>query len=158
MFVTFLEFAIVNVVMANYHPISLEEMHDFLTPKGFRRAEFPGTREIVFAKRVDVDGLPLSLRVYTGIEPNGASRTVGNDAIRVVLYWRNPLGEIKKVASSKRVHRVKGWMKNLDERLDSLKPGPKCECGAPMVLRKGKNGEFYGCASYPVCKQTKEVK
>lgn len=28
-------------------------------------------------------------------------------------------------------------------------------CGAPLVLRKGKNGDFYGCSSYPKCSFTK---
>lgn len=28
-------------------------------------------------------------------------------------------------------------------------------CNAEMVLRNGKNGKFYGCSNYPVCKGTK---
>ena len=28
-------------------------------------------------------------------------------------------------------------------------------CGTPLLLRKGKNGEFYGCPNYPRCKYTK---
>lgn len=34
---------------------------------------------------------------------------------------------------------------------------PVCECGKPMVLRRGKNGPFYGCSGYPVCRKTKEA-
>jgi 5-methylcytosine-specific restriction endonuclease McrA len=30
-------------------------------------------------------------------------------------------------------------------------------CGAPLVLRKGKNGEFYGCSNYPKCKYTQKI-
>lgn len=31
-----------------------------------------------------------------------------------------------------------------------------CElCGAPMVIVKGKHGEFYGCSNYPKCRYTK---
>lgn len=34
----------------------------------------------------------------------------------------------------------------------------KCEkCGSQMVLRKGTKGEFYGCSSYPKCRNTKAV-
>nr|WP_173026388.1 restriction endonuclease [Aeromonas sp. Ne-1]AKO69685.1 hypothetical protein [Aeromonas sp. Ne-1] len=29
-------------------------------------------------------------------------------------------------------------------------------CNAEMVLRNGKNGKFYGCSNYPVCKGTKK--
>lgn len=144
--------------MPKYHPITKEEMSEFLVPQGFVETQYPGTSELVFAKRVDIPGLALSLRVYTGIGSDGISRTNGDDAIRCLIFWRNPLGEIKKIAASKRVHRVKGWKNNLQNRLDHLTPGPMCACGAPMVSRKGSNGEFYGCASYPACKQTKEKK
>lgn len=30
-------------------------------------------------------------------------------------------------------------------------------CGAPLVLRKSKNGDFYGCSSYPKCSFTKKA-
>ena len=34
-----------------------------------------------------------------------------------------------------------------------------CEqCGAPLVLKKGKYGDFYGCSNYPNCKFTKKLK
>lgn len=26
------------------------------------------------------------------------------------------------------------------------------ECGSPMIKRKGKSGEFFGCSKYPDCK------
>ena len=31
---------------------------------------------------------------------------------------------------------------------------PKCRCGAEMVLRNGKYGKFYGCSTFPKCRQT----
>jgi len=35
---------------------------------------------------------------------------------------------------------------------------PACEkCGAPMVLRRGRSGEFYGCSAYPACTATRPV-
>jgi len=44
--------------------------------------------------------------------------------------------------------------KKLSERL--IKDGaPKCpNCGGALVKRKGKNGEFWGCANYPKCRAT----
>lgn len=30
------------------------------------------------------------------------------------------------------------------------------KCGAPMVLKKGKYGDFYGCSNYPNCRFTKQ--
>ncbi|MEH7248235.1 restriction endonuclease [Neobacillus niacini] len=31
------------------------------------------------------------------------------------------------------------------------------KCGSPMVLRKGKRGEFLGCSSFPKCRNTREL-
>lgn len=143
--------------MAEYTPITQEEAEEFLLPQGFRKIDLAGTVELVYARRVDSGDLKLSLRVYTGINPSGTSRDVGEDAIRCVIAWQAPDETVKVVAGSKRVHRVKGWRKNLQDRLDTLKPGPRCECGSPMVERKGKSGKFYGCASFPVCRKTRPV-
>jgi len=36
--------------------------------------------------------------------------------------------------------------------------GQICEkCGAPMVVRRGKNGPFLGCIAYPGCKFTTQI-
>lgn len=132
-------------------------MTAFLTPKGFQIITVPGTKEIVFGKRVP-HNLPLTLRVYTGIEPTGVSRGVGEDAIRVSLFWRNANGEIKKAGGSKRVHRVINWKANLQNRLDNWNQDfILCACGAPMVERKGSKGSFLGCCNYPICKNTRQI-
>lgn len=31
------------------------------------------------------------------------------------------------------------------------------KCGNEMVLRNGSRGNFYGCSSYPKCRNTKEI-
>ena len=31
------------------------------------------------------------------------------------------------------------------------------QCGAEMVRRRGKYGEFYGCSNYPACRGTRKV-
>lgn len=31
------------------------------------------------------------------------------------------------------------------------------QCGAPMIRRKGKYGEFYGCSSFPGCRGTRRI-
>jgi len=33
-----------------------------------------------------------------------------------------------------------------------------CECGKPMRLISGRNGQFYGCTGFPECRKTKELK
>ena len=135
--------------MAQYYNITREEVDAFLTPQGFALVNIPGTSEIVYGKRVDQNDLKLTLRVYTGINFAGNSRDVGDDAIRVVLFLGTPTPDgkmaISKLGGSKRVHRVIGWKRNLQSRLDGwieLLPKNKCVCGGPMVVRDGKYGKF----------------
>lgn len=150
--------------MAEYYNISQKEMEDFLLPQGFRPVQLPNTFELVYAKRIDKDNVPLSLRVYTGISPSGLSRDVGADAIRVNLFVRTPTGDIKKIKDTKRVHRVKNWQKNLQTRIAELLehiPMICDQCGLPMVLKQGiskktnKPYSFYGCTGYPSCTNTR---
>jgi len=146
--------------MATYHNITQEEILNFLTPLGFQQIALPGTKELVYGKRIP-HKLPLTLRVYSGINPDGNSRGVGEDAIRVNLFWRNQSGEVKKVGGSKRVHRVAGWKNNLKNRLDNWEQDfVICTCGSPMVERKNfkDNSMFLGCCNYPTCRCTRPLK
>jgi hypothetical protein len=141
--------------MAQFHSITREEMAAFLEEQGFRPISLSNVSELVWAKRVDRGGQALSLRVYTGINRSGTSRGCGTDAIRVQVFHRDADGIIVRVGTSRRVHRVKGWRKNLQARIDSWLEtlGPACpKCGAPMVLRKPPKGKtwwpFYGCVRW----------
>jgi hypothetical protein len=120
----------------------------------------PGTLELIFGKRVDQDDVQMTLRVYSSINPTGESRDVGEDAIRVNLFMRTKTGSVHKIGGSKRVHRVEGWRKNLQDRLDNwleFLPEHTCECGLPMTPRKGVNGKFLGCVGFPSCKKTRKI-
>ena len=147
--------------MATFTNISKEEMEAFLVPQGFKVMSIEGTTELVYGKRVDNEDMPLSLRVYTGIWPSGESRGVGEDALRVNLFFKTKDGKIVKLGGSKRVHRVKGWRNNLQSRLDDWQnylPVMMCPvCGMPMVKRKGPYGEFYGCVGFPICKHIERI-
>jgi hypothetical protein len=152
--------------MATYYPITLDEMKEFLLPLGFkivngegkRLSDLSNTVEIVFAKRIDTNGQMLSLRVFTGINPSGQSRGVGEDAVRVSLAQRIDDGGVFTVGGSVRVHRVQGWRKNLAKRINRWHElvGPKCpKCGKLMCEREGRTGKFWGCTQYRTgCKAT----
>ena len=47
---------------------------------------------------------------------------------------------------------------NVAESKPTEKADFKCDlCGADMILRKGKFGDFYACSNYPKCKNTKTI-
>ena len=141
--------------MSKYVQPTLEQFQTVLTPQGFQAIELPGTLELVLAKRVDKDGQPLSLRVYTSLDPNGLGRDCGEDAIRVEVYYRTPEATIRRVGGSKRINRVAGWDKRLSERIEKWEEslGPQCpKCGSPTVERNGKESKFWGCCRFPTCR------
>lgn len=139
--------------MGTFYNICIEEMHEFLSEQGFQTLNLPRTAEIVYGKIIHVDNARLSLRVYTGINPTGESRSKGKDAIRVQPYYMyddipSPVGKSQKCL------RVKTWRKNLQAAIDRqtdpehfrICPG----CGYPMVLRyrKKDNQPFWGCVTW----------
>ena len=100
---------------------------------------------------VTKSGDDMLIRVYSSIDVRtGKSRESGNDAIRVVLMWKDG-SEWRPVGSSKRVHRIETWRKNLRKRLSNWRDmveGRCEECGAPMKVRSGQHGKFLGCVRY----------
>ena len=49
-------------------------------------------------------------------------------------------------------------VKSLKEEMDAVDAENLCPyCKKPLVLRKGKYGEFYGCPNYPKCRFTKKI-
>lgn len=141
-----------------YQSITEKEMENFLFPLKFQKMTIPGTFENVYGRRLRKD---LSFRIYSTIE-GGLSRQSGKDAIRCVLFWMSPEGEIKIVGTEKKVLRVPTWKDNLSKRIINWTEmlGPICEkCNSPTTLRKNKKtkNKFYGCVNYPTCSFTKNV-
>ena len=159
-----------------YTNVTIQDMHDFLSPQGFVKMNLKEidptdrTEEVVYGKRVDVPGHRLTLRLYTGINPDGNSRGVGADAMRVDLFTRKAVKnrdgqwEHRSVylRGSKRVHRVKGWQKNLQDRIDKLDKNLEVcpKCGQFMVeVKGGVNGKFMGCLGFRItgCRFSKDI-
>ena len=143
--------------------VTQQDVESVLLPLGFKQIQIKGTIELVYAKRVHQGNLQLSLRTYTGINPDGHSRECGKDAMRLALFIRDDSGAIFKVGDDKRVNRIQTWKKNLQLRLDKwaeeLMPKDTCSCGSPMVVRETRDGKrrFLGCVRYPVCKETRSI-
>ena len=48
-------------------------------------------------------------------------------------------------------------LKDMDDAIKCVYSENKCpQCGNELIKRNDKYGEFWGCASYPVCKYTKD--
>ena len=136
---------------SRFYAIKKDEMHAFLTDAGFVPMNLPNVVELVYGKVFTVNGHHVSLRIYTAINPTGESREKGSDAIRLVLYSKVE-GIPKPVGKQQRCLRVKNWRINLGKAIrevTSPESLPTCnECKSPMVLREGRNGEFWGCVMF----------
>ncbi len=103
-----------------------------------------------------------------GIETTDKLQEFFSDIINVE-YTRDMEEELDEIAEGKAV-----WNKVLDDFYKLFEPrvkdafsdmekkaptetGEKCpECGSPLVIRKGRYGEFTACSNYPECKYIKK--
>jgi hypothetical protein len=135
------------------------EMRQILAGRDFQKIPDSEGKEVVYGKRVDRKGEPLTLRVYTTIDKrSGLPREKGSDAIRIALFGIDSDGNPKLIGADTRVHRTQNWKQNLAERLDGATEkliGPKCSNGHRMALRSGPSGKFWGCTEYPRCEETR---
>lgn len=142
-----------------YTEITESEMDSFLGDLGFSPAASfgDGAKEKVYDFKFSTKGgEELAIVVYSSIDQRtGVSRESGSDAIRVVLMWKDgkelTSKKWKAVGSSKRVHRIETWKKNLKKRISNwrdMTEGRCDECGAPLRVKSGKHGKFLGCARY----------
>ena len=61
--------------------------------------------------------------------------------------------EARELAECDMRHRMR------DVKRQQIATDVACEtCGAPMVIKWGKHGEFLACSAYPKCRTTKEFK
>lgn len=68
------------------------------------------------------------------------------------LVWNNVLADFYKLFEP----RVKDAFTDMEKKAP-VETGEKCpECGNPLVVRKGRYGEFTACSNYPECKYIKK--
>ena len=104
-------------------------------------------------------GKDLEIRIYSSIDGRGGARTVGDDAIRLIIFSTK---DNRGVGSDARVYRVVGLKPNLEKRIRDITEQAsytlvKCVCGSYMIEPQGKYGKFLGCVRFPDCRQTRKV-
>ncbi|TFG30906.1 hypothetical protein EU528_07550 [Candidatus Thorarchaeota archaeon] len=98
----------------------------------------------------------FSIWIYSTVNPmSGMSRKLGEDAIRMVLMYKNTHAVMKETKTL----RTSNWKKNLEAKIRDLTEKTteyRCPWGHPLVKRTGKGGKgsFYGCANFPDCSYT----
>lgn len=96
-----------------------------------------------------IDGFPEILDVKFTADMEDKLDKVEQGSIN----WVDLLKDFYKVFSQ-RLLQAEDKMKSL--RRDGVPAGIDCnECGAPMIIKWGKRGEFLSCSKYPECKNAK---
>jgi hypothetical protein len=170
-----------------YTNVTEAQIVEALQPLGFVKIDLENTHEVVLSKRIEFEGAPTIVRVYTGVlKSTGESRPSGQDAIRVCL-GRLIDDRVRIFKTLQTVRRIGTWKKHLLERIAGIgnglvpaKPalterdlldgrnepaapplGAELECpscGAKMVgPKRGKHGPFYGCSRFPACRGLRNV-
>lgn len=145
------------IMAAQYEVITLQQMHDVLTSRGYYRINVENTLEYVYERILCNDDRNYRVRIMTSVDKRtNRSRSVGSDAIRLIVL--NSAGDI--INGEKRVNRSTGWQVRLNARLDKWKDGIVwCDqCGGAMRPRTSKYGKFLGCSTYPMCGYTISLK
>ncbi len=104
-------------------------------------------------------GAPMEVRFWKGKAYLGCTRYP--DCRETIDFPET----VEYVYKGKRVLVSKGLLAHQEERAERAHPSeegseeaPACpECGAPMTLREGKFGRFWGCSNYPKCKGTRPL-
>jgi hypothetical protein len=123
---------------------------------GFTEVFATNTQELLFQRAVTER---FAVRIYSSIAA-GASRSVGQDAIRVAIF--DTVAD-RPVKMERRVNRTENALYHMHERARELYKHVKhnaCSCGAGVfVERKSKTDKvFLGCSAFPACKNTRAAK
>lgn len=126
----------------------------------FEEVDYDWTKELVY--EAYSENKTFTIRVYSSLDKrSGKARDKGSDAIRLVLV-HTETG--RPLAKQKRTNRIQTYCKNLLKKIENV-VGDKqhitlCgECSSPMVIRENSDSgdKFYGCTSYPDCRNTKPL-
>lgn len=141
-----------------YVEITLKEFLGFLEDGYFNYNEaLPSadTKEFVFDIPASENTL---LRIFSSIDVRSkVSRDRGTDAIRLVLI--NKEFDVPVIRSQKTL-RMANWREHLSRKINYVLGyieyfDRACSyCNSPLFLRKGVNGDFWGCSKYPECNYT----
>ena len=130
---------------------------DMLTKKGKNLISSPAARSLIHALPENITLPDLTAVWETYFRKIKASQMSIEEVINYIQ------DTIRDIISSAHPITVQGsdnsTSKKSDGKKSSKKSNVKCpRCGAPMLLRNGKNGSFWGCSNYPECRITADDK
>lgn len=147
---------------SRYRPFDYATFAGWMQEIGFAEINLPRTWEYCWERPVTcrLSNGRYAVRIFSSVSKvDNHSRESGGDAIRVLL-----MDTVRdRPVLNYQVNRTAGAHENTVKRAReaygyvSQDANHHCTCGGLMVLRKGGKGPFWGCSSFPECKQTRPV-
>lgn len=140
---------------------SREEFEEFLsnTEHNWQRKDYDWTKEWVYEAKAPKDR--FTIVIYSSIDKkSNETRKKDSDAMRLVVLDTQTRRPILKEKST---YRIKTWRKNLRQKIENVKNRKDevricSSCGGVLVIRENSSGDkFYGCSTYPDCKNTENI-
>lgn len=101
------------------------------------------------------------MRIWSSIDKStDQARDKDKDAIRLAVLWTETM---EPVLTEKRTNRIGTWKKNLLKKINNIQKRQEelqicSECNSVMVIREVESrNKFYGCSSYPECRNTESI-
>lgn len=139
----------VNEKIKFYNPIKQNATHIYHL-SNYLKVKNVFINVVVFLSRANISNID-SENVYSIYELHTIKNQTSDISLSVdkMEYYYNNLLELKNNANiSKREH-----VENIYKMQQQIQQGICPRCGGKLVLRNGKNGQFYGCSNFPDCKE-----
>ncbi len=143
-----------NKINKFYNPIKQNTTHIYNLSK-YLEVKNIFHNVVVFLSNADISNIDYpsvySTNKLTTIKSNNNSNTLLS--VDKMEYYYNKLLQLQcNPTISKEEH-----INNIHNMQNQIKHGICPRCGGKLVLRTGKNGQFYGCSNFPKCKFTKNI-
>ena len=144
---------------SRFQEISFFDFSSWMFGIGFEAVDLENVFEYVWERKIVTRKYPdrFIVRIYSSISKNtNETRETGSDAIRVMLFDT----VLDKPVKDWTVYRTKNAKSNVIARARDawgyvIDSNHHCSCGSLMVQRSSRHGNFFGCTTYPTCKETR---
>ena len=136
-----------------YNPIKQNATHIYHLSK-YLKVKNIFQNVVVFLSRADISNI-VSDYVYSIYELQSIKNRATDISLSVekMEYYYKRLLELKNSATISEDEHIE----NIHRMQEQIQQGICPRCGGNLVLRNGKNGEFFGCSNFPRCKFAKDI-
>lgn len=136
-----------------YNPIKQNATHIYHLSK-YLGVDGIFQNAVVFLSNADISGVKYD-GVYSAYELTNIKNKITNVNLSVeeMEYYFNRLLYLKFNSKITEEEHIKNIIKSREDLQNGICP----RCGGRLMLRNGKNGQFYGCSNFPKCKFSKDI-